>query len=463
MRKKEAEMAEDLVVRVYRVGFGDCIFLQIPDDGAVFSILIDCGTSAAAKTVLKPVVVHMVENLPKDGDGKPHLDLMVVTHPHSDHIKGFDPAWLSGVTIDRIWMSAFMDLDHPLAQKALAFEQSAFLAAKSLLARSGLHFTPDVHVLLERSLSLCNSSVLSALREELPATYPRLYIARDVAEHLSPDELSTHQLSIENGITSYKGFKDEEISLHILAPEWDIDGTYLGKFSAEDSPFTDPLIFGTSGYEEEIDVEGLLSAELIDLTAETAANPEPENISARDFRILRNRFLYSAIAFSHEDDALKNDVSVVFLLEWHGKRLLFTGDAEWRGNGVEAGRRNSSWDVMMGRPEVKDLLLQPLDFFKVAHHGSFNGSPFDDETGWQLIEKMVSPDRTHVVISTETEVHNNVPFISLMKKFGELAKNKQTYSEGEEELVGVPQPRRTDRESDSRLSGVDYIEEVFSI
>jgi hypothetical protein len=112
---------------------------------------------------------------------------------------------------------------------------------------------------------------------------------------------------------------------------------------------------------------------------------------------------------------------------------------------------------------VKDLLLQPLDFFKVAHHGSFNGSPFDDDTGWQLIEKMVTPDRTHVVISTETEVHNNVPFISLMKKLGELAKNKQIYYEGELELIGVPQPRRTDRESDSSVVGVNYIEEVFSI
>jgi len=456
-------MAEDLVVRVYRVGFGDCIFLQIPDDGEVFSLLIDCGTSAAAKTVLKPVVAHMVENLPKDEDGKPHLDLMVVTHPHSDHIKGFDPAWLSGVTIDRIWMSTFMDLNHPKAQKALAFEQSAFLAAKSLLERPGLQFTPDVRILLERSMSLCNSSALSALRENLPTNYPRLYVARDVAEHLSPDELSTHQLSIENGITSYKGFKEEDICLRILAPEWDIDSTYLGNFSAEDGPFTDLLIFGTSGYDEALDVEGLLIEETLDPNPETITIPEPENISSRDFRILRNRLLYSAIAFSQEDDSLKNDVSVVFLLEWHGKRLLFTGDAEWRGNGVEAGRRNSSWDVMMGRPEVKDLLLQPLDFFKVAHHGSFNGSPFDDETGWQLIEKMVSPDRTHVVISTETEVHNNVPFISLMKKFGELAKNKQTYSEGEEELVGVPQPRRTDRESDSSVVGVDYIEEVFSI
>jgi beta-lactamase superfamily II metal-dependent hydrolase len=463
MMEKEGIMAKDLLVRLFRVGFGDCIFLQIPDKDKLFTVLIDCGTSAPAKAVLKPAVKHLIENLPKDEEGNPHLDLMMVTHPHSDHIKGFDPTWFKGVTIDRIWMSAFMDLAHPKAQKALAFEQNAFLAAKSLLERSGLQFTPDVRILLERSLSLCNSSALSALRESLPTGYPRLYVARDVAEHLSDAVLSTHNLSIENGVTSFSGFSDEDICLRILAPEWDIDGTYLGKFSADDSPFTDPLIFGTSGYDEEIDVESLLTEETVNLSPDSITIPEPENISSRDFRMLRNRLLYSAIAFSQEDDALKNDVSVVFLLEWHGKRLLFTGDAEWRGNGVEAGRRNSSWDVMMGRPEVKDLLLQPLDFFKVAHHGSFNGSPFDDETGWQLIEKMVTPDRTHVVISTETEVHNNVPFVSLMKKLGELAKNKQIYSEGELELIGVPQPRRTDRESDSSVVGVNYIEEVFSI
>ena len=456
-------MANELLVRVYRVGFGDCIYLQIPDKEKLFTALIDCGTSAAANKALKPAVKHLVQNLPEDEDGNPHLDLMVVTHPHSDHIKGFDPAWFNGVTIDRIWMSAFMDLAHPKAQKAMAFEQSAFLAAKSLLERSGLQFTPDVRFLLERSLSLCNSSALSAVRENLPADYPRLYIARDIADHLTDAELSIHSLSIENGVTSFSGFSDDDICLRILAPEWDIDGTYLGNFSPQNSPFTDPLIFGTSGYDEDIDVEGLLTEDSVDIDVESIDIPQPENISSRDFRMLRNRLLYSAIAFSQEDDALKNDVSVVFLLEWHGKRLLFTGDAEWRGNGVEHGRRNSSWDVMLGRSEVKDLLLKPLDFFKIAHHGSYNGSPFDDQTGWQLIEKMVSPDRTHVVISTETEVHNNVPFISLMKKLGELSKNKQTYSEGELELIGVPQPRRTDRESDSRLSGVDYIEEIFSM
>ena len=291
-------MAEELLVRAYRVGFGDCIFLQIPDKDKLFTVLIDCGTSAAANTVLKPVVKHLVENLPKDEDGNPHLDLMVVTHPHSDHIKGFDPSWFSGVTIDRIWMSAFMDLAHPKAQKALASEQSAFLAAKSLLERQGLQFTPDVRILLERSLSLCNSSALSALRENLPAEYPRLYVARDVAEHLSDAERSTHHLSIENGVTSFSGFSDEDISLRILAPEWDIDGTYLGKFSAEDSPFTDPLIFGTSGYDKDIDVEGLLTKEPVDLSPESLTIPEPENISSRDFRMLRNRLLYSGLSFS---------------------------------------------------------------------------------------------------------------------------------------------------------------------
>ena len=41
--------------------------------------------------------------------------------------------------------------------------------------------------------------------------------------------------------------------------------------------------------------------------------------------------LYSALAFSQEDDDLKNNTSVVLLLEWRGRRLLFTGDAEWDG------------------------------------------------------------------------------------------------------------------------------------
>ncbi len=458
-------MDAKLLVRFYRVGFGDCIYLQIPDgDGTPFTMLIDCGSSAAADTYLQPAVQHMCAHLPKDQQGNPHLDLMVVTHPHADHIKGFDPAWFKDIHIGRIWMTAFMKKDHPQAQKALAFERAANAAAKALLERPGLHIGLEARALLDRSLSIANTGALTALREGLPTAYPRLYVARDVAAQLSEAERAQHQLALEHGVTSFRGFQDAGTCLRILAPEWNIDGTYLGQFKTPGSAFQDPLMLRTQAHAAGAEVAQTLPEPRSENALTTPGVPQPANVSARDFRLLRTRLLYSALAFSQEDDALKNNVSVVLLLEWRGRRLLFTGDAEWDGTGVQPGQRNSSWDVMMDHPEVQDLLCQPMDLWKVAHHGSINGSPFDLQGNVQILQQIASPQRTHIFVSTVVGVHgkkNPVPYAPLMSALGRLAANPTTYRDGEPELKDVPQPRRTDRESDSTEKGVCFLEETF--
>ena len=160
--------------------------------------------------------------------------------------------------------------------------------------------------------------------------------------------------------------------------------------------------------------------------------------------------------------SLKNNVSVVLLLEWRGRRLLFTGDAEWKGTGVREGRRNSTWDVMLDVPEVKDVLLEPLDLLKVAHHGSHNGTPFYKGGAEEVLQRMVSPDRTQVVVSTVFGEHgekNPVPYPPLMKELGRLAANKRKYQQDPEpELRPVNQPQRTDLDPPVAGRDVRYVE-----
>jgi len=290
-------------------------------------------------------------------------------------------------------------------------------------------------------------------------------VARDVASQLTNDELYQHKLSMENGITSFRGFRDQNTCIRVLAPEWNIDGTYLGEFVTKSSAFLDPLLLHTSAYtviSENVEAQspGMPEGEV-----PTPDVPQPANVSTRDFRLLRSRLLYSAMAFSQEDDDLKNNVSVVLLLEWRGRRLLFTGDAEWDGTGVQKGQRNSSWDVLLANQDVRDILLQPLDLLKVAHHGSHNGSPFDPEGETQILQKITSPDRTHIVVSTVVGVHgkkNPVPYVPLLKELGQLAANQKVYPDCEPELKELAQPRRTDLESDSSEAGVDYLDEKFN-
>ena len=47
-------MADKLLIRLFDVGLGDCVYCRIPKahkDGRDFHILIDCGTLSGAATV----------------------------------------------------------------------------------------------------------------------------------------------------------------------------------------------------------------------------------------------------------------------------------------------------------------------------------------------------------------------------------------------------------------------------
>jgi hypothetical protein len=93
-------------------------------------------------------------------------------------------------------------------------------------------------------------------------------------------------------------------------------------------------------------------------------------------------------------DRAANDTSVVLLLEWDGWRLLFTGDAEHR-----------SWRTMAAAG-----MLGPVDFIKVAHHGSENGTPTGDLL--DRILPMPPPDPTrprYAVVSTCRDSYPGVP------------------------------------------------------
>ena len=83
-------MADKLLIRLFDVGLGDCIYCRIPKahtNGRDFHILIDCGTLSSTD-YLSDAIEKLKPLLPLI-DGKRHVDLLVVTHEHKDHMTGF--------------------------------------------------------------------------------------------------------------------------------------------------------------------------------------------------------------------------------------------------------------------------------------------------------------------------------------------------------------------------------------
>jgi hypothetical protein len=74
-------------LRAYRVGFGDCMLLTVGYGGGTpdAHVLVDFGTKSAAKN--GPTMPQVAQQIVADCGG--HLNAVVATHRHLDHIGGF--------------------------------------------------------------------------------------------------------------------------------------------------------------------------------------------------------------------------------------------------------------------------------------------------------------------------------------------------------------------------------------
>ena len=137
-------MADELLVRAYNVGVGDCIYVRIPNRNDHFHILIDCGKKGGVD-MLESALGHLERNALPAGSaaGKKRLDLLVVTHRHEDHIKGFDPDFFKNIEIGNIWLSASMNPEHPQAEKSHQLHSLAKQEMRGIAAQ-GLALSPQL-------------------------------------------------------------------------------------------------------------------------------------------------------------------------------------------------------------------------------------------------------------------------------------------------------------------------------
>jgi hypothetical protein len=111
MAKKQpatlAPAANEVIVRMYRQGLGDCFLLAIPaGNGKTKYILIDCGVHKR-QTDGNLRLAQVLDSLVASTGAK--IDVVVATHEHADHLSGFvqkgSPFLTSGVNIGEVWLA----------------------------------------------------------------------------------------------------------------------------------------------------------------------------------------------------------------------------------------------------------------------------------------------------------------------------------------------------------------------
>lgn len=439
-------MDGQLLVRLYNVGLGDCIYLRVPDLHRAIHILIDCGNKFNTLERLGECIAMLKNELPDGAPGKKHLDLLVVSHPHEDHHKGFEEEFFADIEIERIWLSPAFDRLNPKAQGFQALKAAARRALRGLSALA----VGELKAQAEELLSLSKEEAIDLLCKGMKKGVQPLYVTADTP---------AAELHL---------FDDPHIELKVIGPMGDIDDYYLGGAG---------LVNEASG----VAPQGMAAGYgALFPGAQAKEVRQPGNISVQDFKRLRSHISANALAAAEVAGKAENNLSVVLLLIWHGRRLLFPGDAEWSGKNnikVKPGKCNSSWNVMW---EKRNADLSPsLDFLKIGHHGSENATPWApaDKKGKipainQILDALLplpQPGETpsaHAVASTErTTRWPSIPNAALMETLGRRVANSRTqYVEAAGELTvkpGVPQPQRTDLEEQLVGAPVEYIEIKF--
>jgi beta-lactamase superfamily II metal-dependent hydrolase len=343
-----------LTVTAYNVGFGDAILVSLPDRSqhkeVVRHILIDVGNVLLEPELRDSIFRTISRDILRRLKGRA-VDLYVMTHEHMDHVQGLPAANRLGaaIPVDYAFLTASAAEEYykvfPEAKKRLQLYRAEYERVRLAITARGIQPAVSMRAFLDNNNPRSSAACVDYLRK-LPA--------RKVSY-------------VYNGFCPVAGRNHPfcEASLSILAPEHDTS-IYYGRFR----PIVPKVESGSA-----------------------RRRSAPPGVEPGAFKALVT-YLQAGIGDNMlAIDRAANNTSIVFLLEWRGWRLLFTGDAELK-----------SWRIM-----ERAGLLSPVHFFKVSHHGSANGSPIDDVLDKVLPHSRPDAKPRYALLSTRPDTYPGIP------------------------------------------------------
>lgn len=378
-----------VTLRMYSVGFGDCLLLTINTNDHPWRMLIDCGvhTQGVGQHSLSEVIDDLLLAA-KGDDGQPRLDVVVATHRHRDHIIGFDDERWDAVEVGEVWLPWTENPNDPDAVK-LRLEMDQL--ARSMATRFGQIDDAAFGVAMN---SLTNDSAMSTLLRGF-AGVPRRRFLR----------ASDRPIEIQD----VRGMR-----AHVLGPPEDMDTLRRMDPPKKQRWFGDGAIVRDTRPPVN-PTFALAPDEYAQLYGDLALSPAARKQIAADQE--------NAMEATSWIDRCVNNTSVFLAVEIDDLVILLAGDAQW-----------GPWQRALADSETRDLLRR-VAVYKVSHHGSHNGTPIP------LVEEHLRDDVISLVSVQPVKAWKHIPKDTLMDA---LAKPDRQVVRSDDPEVAAPLTRRAD-------------------
>lgn len=380
-------------VRFYCQGIGDSHLLRFQKaDGKDFWMLIDCGIHTSVKGGTRTVDA-IVADISSVTD---HLDVVVGTHEHWDHLSGFWTAReaFKNIKVDEVWVGWTENPEDAQAQELDKFKGKALAAlqgaqdklakpeSKHLSAvRDGVNGLLGFHFGLEgQKVRACRDALVGMASKKVrylapskkPLTIPGLPNLRVYVLGPPRDE-------------SYISIRERKSEMYGLGQAMARADSLIAAMQSDEGAAQD----SSAPFEPNmgIELEAMLNG-VVDLADESARRTnallQSSYLSDANRRIDYDWLSASAELALQLDDRT-NNTSLVLAFEFvdTGRVMLFTADAQV-GNWLSW--QDLSWSVDDSKVTGSDLLGRTV-LLKVGHHGSENATLKD-----KGLELMNHPD-----------------------------------------------------------------------
>lgn len=395
------------IVRMYRIGHGDCFLLAFHGDTKPVHVLIDCGYKPGSPAFLKSTPDDVVADIRAvTGD---RIDVAVITHEHQDHVNAITNKRFDGLKVGEVWFAWTESTEDKLAKrlrKKYGDSLRALVAASNMLAASDPEQARKISELIALEIggemeatpmSIAAAAAMAAdggsankksmrLLRGLSSKDPRcIYPHKEIIQlpgaksvrvfALGPpyDEDLLEDLDPHEG----EGFPKQGLAGNSIAPSFAAAVNRNGKAGDAGSPFSARHSIQLDRINKDATVSRWFKAQY-GTGAGTVSPNDDEVPSAAKFRRIDNDWLLAAenLALAMGNDTNNASLVLAFELGKGGKVLLFAADAQ-RGNWASwAAKPFKDGDAEV---DVREVLGRTV-LYKTGHHGSHNATLTGKET-----------------------------------------------------------------------------------